>query len=148
MEAKHQRFEAESRTELDTSVALAGRRIQETVKGKTWFRRRSDVNSLKDSISISVSKSPKIIRIRAWTNKKYAPIIEHGTRKRNYPIRARKAKCLFFYWEKMGKWVWTKKVTHPGIEPPYKFLRVSTLRGANQWRLDMMPRMQKIAHHF
>ena len=52
----------------------------------------------------------------------YAAVQEYGTRKKNYPIAAKNGEFMKFYWEKKGRTVYRRVVTHPGIKGKY-FLR-------------------------
>lgn len=45
---------------------------------------------------------------------KYASFIEHGTKA--HVIKPRKAKRLRFYWHRVGAWVSSKGVNHPGTK--------------------------------
>jgi len=45
----------------------------------------------------------------------YAPIVRWGSRP--HVIRARRARALHFYWEKVGHEVFFKSVNHPGTKP-------------------------------
>lgn len=61
----------------------------------------------------------------------YAGYVRWGTRP--HVIRARRAKFLRFYWPKVGRVVFFKKVNHPGTKPNY-FLERALNRVARELR--------------
>ena len=150
MEASHKRFEAKHERALAESIGKARLNVVDYVKNRTWFRRRSGRNSLKDSVETRVRWGKSTIRVQALTRKPYARHIEFGTRA-NYPIPkiARPpGKPLHFFWEKRGVWFTGYHVIHPGIKPPYKFLWRSTSGAAMDFQRDMAARMGRISYSF
>ncbi len=55
------------------------------------------------------------IRAEVYNTKPYGIAVHDGSRA--HEIHARNAPYLVFFWEKMGRWVRTKKVNHPGTAP-------------------------------
>jgi len=146
MEASHKRFEAKHERALAESIGKARPNVVDYVKNRTWFRRRSGRNSLKDSVETRVRWGKSTIRVQAFTNKKHARHVEFGTKA--HFIRPRFKKFLHFFWEKMGVWFTGPKVNHPGTKPPYKFLWRSTSGAAMDFQRDMAARMGRISYSF
>lgn len=146
MEASHVRFEAKHERALAESIGKSRLNVVDYVKNRTWFKRRSGRNSLKDSVQTRVRWGKSTIRVQAFTNKHYARHVEFGTRA--HFIRPRFKKLLHFYWEKIGEWVATPLVLHLGTKPPYKFLKRSMSGAAIDFQRDMAARMGRISHQF
>jgi hypothetical protein len=149
MEASHQKFEAKHERALAESIGKARLNVVDYVKNRTWFKRRSGRNSLKDSVQTRVRWGKSTIRVQAFTNKHYARHVEFGTKRHDIPIPARPpGKPLHFFWEKRGIWFTGYHVNHPGTKPPYKFLWRSTSGAAIDFQRDMASRMGRISYSF
>jgi len=115
---------------MDRWGELASKTAEEHAKAHvrlySKFKRRKATGSLKDSAQARHYGS---WRSRSWTIKVYvdrpgyALPIEYGARP--HPIVARRARFLRFYWPKVGRVVFFRRVSHPGNKP-YKFLWTAT----------------------
>lgn len=105
------------RSEVDTALRHAADFAKLHTKTKSEFKRRSALNSVKDSTSWRFLKFGKNVRtVRLSNPKPYARILEFGSKP--HIIRARRRKYLRF---SIGKRVFFRKqVFHPGTKP-YKF---------------------------
>lgn len=112
---QHARFLGQHKGMVSRSLEKAGGDAAEHVKRHHTFRRHKSSNSLADATKYRVIKSRggKILRLK-W-NKKYAKPIEHGARP--HTIRPRRKKVLRFWSAKLGRFVFAKKVRHPGNRP-------------------------------
>lgn len=112
---QHRKFLKEHKAMIDRSLSKAGEDAAEHVKRHHTFRRHKSSGSLADSTKHRVirSRGGKILRLK-W-HKKYAKPIEHGSRP--HVIRARRKKVLRFWSARAGKYVFAKKVRHPGNRP-------------------------------
>ena len=113
----HERFKQRNKQIVDVAMRAAGAHAVEHVRQQSKFKRRSR-SSLKDDTKTQIirSRGGKILRLK-WS-KKHAPFIEYGTRP--HVIKPKRRSHLVFYWRKVGKVVFAKKVNHPGTKP-YKF---------------------------
>lgn len=75
----------------------------------------------------------------------YAAPIDVGAKP--HTIVPRTAKVLRFFWEKLGRWVSLRKVSHPGNKP-YHFLKSATQRAGGRFYLIMRERMAALAKRF
>jgi hypothetical protein len=117
-------------------VGRIGRRVVNRVAGeiKTEAKRIVPVRTGHTRATIGVSpareRAPFLISAEVSAGGA-ARFLQEGTRP--HIIRARRAAALHFYWEKMGREVWFKHVSHPGTRPN-PFMSIAAARVAARHR--------------
>lgn len=123
----HRLFERAMDRWTQLAVKSAEEHAKAHVKLYSKFKRHK-AGGLKDSAlarHYGTWKS-RSLTVRVYVNAPhYAPFVEYGTRSYRTtgptPIVARRARFLRFYWPKVGRVVFLRRVMHPGNKP-YKFL--------------------------
>lgn len=78
--------------------------------------------------------------VRFRNRKPYAASIDQGARPHDIFPRDRARGRLIFFWPKVGKWIYARRVKHPGNKP-YRFLHGATIAAGRFWFVDMSRRM-------
>lgn len=85
-----------------------GARIIDNARGKVNVRS----GALRSSLRYRVRRVGSRVRLRVSANTPYARFVHDGTRP--HAIYPRRAKALRFYWPRVGRVVYRKRVWHPG----------------------------------
>ncbi len=149
----HRLFERAMDQWSTLAVKTAEEHAKAHVKLYSKFKRRGS-KSLKDAAQarhFGTWKS-KTMTVRVYVNApNYAPFIEYGTRSYRTtgptPIVARRARFLRFYWPKVGRVVFLKRVMHPGNKP-YKFLWNATHSAYRVYGDTMSKALDRAAESF
>lgn len=121
----HARFLGQQQVAVLRAADAAGKFAENHVAAHSRFQRRSPVGqSLKDATEHKFIRTGSGVRVRIFSTKKTAPILEYGSRP--HVIRARRARALRFVVG--GKTVFARKVNHPGT-PAFRFLYHATNAG-------------------
>jgi hypothetical protein len=117
LKRKHDKFVADNERLIIEAEDRAGRHAVKHVKSYATFKRRTGQLQDKTTHKIIRTGGNRILRIS--NPKKYAAAIDTGARP--HIIRPRRKPLLRFFSKKLGRWISTRKVNHPGNKP-YKFL--------------------------
>jgi hypothetical protein len=121
----------------------AGRHAEDHVKRYATFKRRSGQLQDKTTHRLIRTSGGRILRIS--NPKRYAAAIDTGARR--HIIRPRRKKFLRFYSAKLGRFVYARKVNHPGNKP-YKFLFRATTSAHRVLGQDLQRGMSELARRF
>jgi len=83
------------------------------------------------NIEIKKGTWAKGIEFQVGTDVPYALYVHEGTKP--HEIKAKNAPFLVFFWPKVGKVVYFKRVWHPGTKP-YKFLEKALEASMRMWQ--------------
>jgi len=129
---QHRVFEKALDLWSSLAVKTAEDHAKAHVKLYSKFKRRRSQGSLKDA-TLSRHRGTwrsRRLQIEVYVKERgYEQAIEYGSRsytaRGSTPIVARNARFLRFFWPKVGRVVFFRKVMHPGNKP-YKFLYNAT----------------------
>lgn len=100
-----------NRTKIEFARAKVSRYNRETTN-LAKYRAPRRTGLMANSIGSSMRVSSFSIRGKVGTRVKYAAVQNDGSRP--HVIRARRKKALRFYWERVGRTVVFREVSHPG----------------------------------
>jgi hypothetical protein len=127
------------RLETERAATLA----KSHVRTHSTFKRQH-TPGLKDDTRTTIRKVGGGYRLHLRWARRYAGFVEYGTRAHvitprgpGYPLR--------FYWKKIGRWVATYKVQHPGTRP-YKFGYRATTAAYRQLGEMLSNGMRRVAN--
>jgi hypothetical protein len=141
--AIHTRFSILNDNELTAAAEEAGEIGEHYVHERPKFKPRTGDLQAATEHKVIRTKRGRVIRL--LNPKKYAAAIDKGARP--HGIVARRAPLLIFFWQKIGQWVATKRVQHPGNKP-YRFLHDATWVAGRSFLSTMRARMERIASRF
>lgn len=140
----HDRFLRANEDMVQQQLTLGGRFAVQYAEQFPRFTPRS-ANGLASANEFKVvrTRGGKLLKLR--NRKRHARWIEDGTRP--HDIRWHGRKLLTFFWPKIGSWVRTKRVKHPGTRP-YKFLHGAYMAMSRRTVSSMQSHMRLIARRF
>ena len=137
----HNFFKAESQRMLRDELGYAGQYAQHWVNEHPHFKPRT--GELQRATKFAVAMGGGGGRLSLSNAKPYAAAIDKGASP--HPIHGHP--LLVFFWAKIGQWVATHRVNHPGNKP-YSFLHDAWTRSADHFLERMVPRMAALAARF
>jgi hypothetical protein len=115
----HSIFAKSARRTLVHTLGSWGEQVAMSNRQGKLLEFKPRTGRLQRSTKWSVQRNPNGADLTLENATPYACPIEFGARP--HIIKPRNAPYLHFFWTKMGYWVTTKKVNHPGNRP-YRFL--------------------------
>jgi hypothetical protein len=113
----HRRFLEANKRAIAGELKRAGKEGLRHVSRFPRFRPRT--GALQRATRFKTRRTRGGGRLRLFNRKRYAGAIDQGARP--HVIRPRRARFLRFYWPKVGRVVFFRRVNHPGNKP-YHFL--------------------------
>jgi hypothetical protein len=148
LKSEHRRFTNALDYWAAKAVSVAERHVHEHVQQESTFRRWK-VRSLKDSGLARHQGTWRSheLTVQAYVNSpRYALPIEHGA-KAHWIFPRQAGGRLYFFWEKLGRYVSLPYVWHPGNKP-YWFLRNATRSAFGVFGQQMQSSMTSAARSF
>lgn len=139
----HARFITGNRDAIREELLGAGRFAQECVQQRPHFKPKT--GKLQSATKFAVACGARGGRLKIFNAMAYAAAIDKGARP--HVIRARFRPMLVFYWAKIGRLMFLRRVNHPGNKP-YSFLYDAWTRSAEHFLERMGPRMAALAKRF
>lgn len=87
-------------------------RLGQRVKANARERANVRTGRMRDSIDYRVTATGATVTTTVFANTPYARFVHEGTRP--HAIYPKHARCLVFFWPKVGRTVFRKRVWHPG----------------------------------
>jgi hypothetical protein len=144
----HERFKRQNEQMIAAALSTAGEHAKGHVRDDSKFKRRKPPSSsLKDATRFKIRRTRSGARIRISSHKKYAPFLEYGTRG-PYPIPKRSGGKTLRFVGKGGQIVFRRRVMHPGIRKPFRFLWKATWSAYRVAGHELRSGMRKVALRF
>lgn len=128
----------ETAWEIDKAVDRGVRKTAFDVERTAKRRLPKDTGELQSDLQ---AHQLRTMKWAVGSTKEYAPPMEYGSRR--HPITPDTQPVLHFFWERMGTWMITKKVDHPGT-PEHRFLRFSLNRHRSQLSRNIAEEIEKL----
>jgi len=140
----HKKLLATQSKLLVEAANRAAKDVGQHVRKEAGFKHRT--GAILRGLTVRIVRSPGGYRLEVGNTAKHAAFLEYGTVPHGIVCR-RPAWALRFFWKKVGRTVFFRRVQHPGT-PKYEFLKRATTSAFGDMRRFLDSRLTKAAKGF